>query len=151
MGFEIAEQLAWRMPDAILYPTGGGVGLIGVFLAFQQLLELGWVEGRMPRLIAVQPEGCQPIVRAFHAGAEASEFHKDARTLQQGTRVPKALACTLAEPRNRRRMRAAAPYVTLLNPPNTAKPSATPTLHAHNRATSWCCARCAQRAAPRGP
>ena len=91
MGFEIAEQLGWKLPDAVLYPTGGGVGLIGLFAAFQQLLEMGWVAGALPRLIAVQPTGCAPIVRAFHEGKDASAFFEGASTLQQGTRVPKAL------------------------------------------------------------
>ena len=91
MGLEIAEQLGWQLPDAILYPTGGGVGLIGLFAAFTQLKEMGWVAGPLPRLIAVQPSGCAPIVRALHAGEEASTFWANASTVQQGTRVPKAL------------------------------------------------------------
>jgi threonine synthase len=88
LGFEIAEQLGWRMPDAIVCPVGGGVGIIGIWLALSQLLELGWVEGAMPRLIAVQAEGCAPIVRAFEDGADEPEPWPDARTVAAGIRVP---------------------------------------------------------------
>ncbi|GAA2016870.1 threonine synthase [Pseudokineococcus marinus] len=91
MGFEIAEQLGWRMPDVVVYPTGGGVGLIGIWKALHELLELGWVSGRMPRLVAVQATGCAPIVRAFEAGAEVSEPWVDASTVAFGITVPKAL------------------------------------------------------------
>ncbi len=91
MGLEIAEQLGWRMPDVILYPTGGGVGLIGIHKALQELLALGWVTGRMPRLVAVQSTGCAPIVRAFEEGATESEPWVDARTVAFGITVPKAL------------------------------------------------------------
>ena len=65
MGLEIAMQLGWKMPDAIIYPTGGGTGIIGMYKGFQELLELGWIEGTPPKFIAVQPTGCQPIVKAF--------------------------------------------------------------------------------------
>ena len=68
MGFEIAEQLGWRMPDVVVYPTGGGVGLIGIYKALTELVELGWVQGPLPRLVSVQSTGCAPIVRAFEAG-----------------------------------------------------------------------------------
>lgn len=92
MGLEIAEQLGWRVPDVILYPTGGGVGLIGIHKALGELVELGWIEaGRMPRLVAVQAEGCAPIVKAFEAGAETSEPWPDAHTVAFGITVPKAL------------------------------------------------------------
>jgi threonine synthase len=92
MGLEIAEQLGWRVPDVILYPTGGGVGLIGIHKALGELAELGWIEsGRMPRLVAVQAEGCAPIVKAFEAGAETSEPWPDAQTVAFGITVPKAL------------------------------------------------------------
>ncbi len=91
MGFEIAEQLGWRMPDVIVYPTGGGVGLIGIHKALTELLELGWVTGPMPRLVSVQSTGCAPIVRAFEAGADVSEPWVDARTVAFGITVPKAL------------------------------------------------------------
>src|SRR5208337_1578256 len=73
MGLEIAEQLGWRLPGVIVYPTGGGVGIIGIYKALRELLELGWVSGDLPRLVAVQSTGCAPIVRAFQAGAAASE------------------------------------------------------------------------------
>ncbi len=91
MGFEIAEQLGWRMPDVIVYPTGGGVGLIGIHKALTELRELGWVEGPLPRLVSVQASGCAPIVRAFEAGADESEPWPDAHTVAFGITVPKAL------------------------------------------------------------
>jgi threonine synthase len=91
MGYEIAEQLGWRLPDAILYPTGGGVGIIGIHKALQEMAELGWIEPPLPRLIAVQAAGCAPIVRAFEAGAEESEPWAEPETIAQGIRVPKAL------------------------------------------------------------
>jgi threonine synthase len=91
MGLEIAEQLGWRMPDVILYPTGGGVGLIGIHKALQELVRLGWVSGPLPRLVAVQSTGCAPIVAAFDAGAAESEPWVDARTVAFGITVPKAL------------------------------------------------------------
>ncbi len=91
MGLEIAEQLGWRMPDVIVYPTGGGVGIIGIYKALLELRELGWVQGNLPRLVAVQATGCAPIVRAFEAGALDSELWPDARTVAFGITVPKAL------------------------------------------------------------
>jgi threonine synthase len=91
MGLEIAEQLGWRMPDVILYPTGGGVGLIGIWKALRELLTLGWVSGSLPRLVAVQAEGCAPIVSAYERGATESEPWPDARTVAFGITVPKAL------------------------------------------------------------
>ncbi len=91
MGLEIAEQLGWRMPGVIVYPTGGGVGLIGIDKALRELLELGWVSGAMPRLVAVQAAGCAPIVKAFADGAAESEPWRDARTAAFGLTVPKAL------------------------------------------------------------
>ena len=91
MGLEIAEQLGWRMPGVIVYPTGGGVGIIGIYKALCELLELGWVSGDLPRLVAVQAAGCAPIVRAFQAGAAASEPWPDAKTVAFGITVPKAL------------------------------------------------------------
>jgi threonine synthase len=91
MGLEIAEQLGWRMPGVIVYPTGGGVGIIGVFKALCELRELGWVSGDLPRLVAVQPEGCAPIVRAFGVGAAESEPWPDPKTVAFGLAVPKAL------------------------------------------------------------
>ena len=72
MGFEIAEQLGWRCPDVLLYPTGGGVGIIAIYKALLELRELGWIDGDLPRLVAVQAEGCAPIVDAFAAGLDES-------------------------------------------------------------------------------
>ena len=91
MGLEIAEQLGWRMPGAIVYPAGGGVGIIGIYKALRELLELGWVTGELPRLVAVQPDGCAPIVKAFQAGATDSEPWPDPKTVAFGLTVPKAL------------------------------------------------------------
>jgi len=91
MGYEIAEQLGWRLPDVIAYPTGGGVGIIGIHKALQELRELGWVSGDLPRLVAVQAEGCRPIVDAFLAGASESVAPADPRTVAFGITVPKAL------------------------------------------------------------
>jgi threonine synthase len=92
MGLEIAEQLGWRLPDVIVYPTGGGVGIIGIYKALLELRELGWT-GRqpLPRLVAVQSTGCAPIVTAFAAGADHSEPWPDPRTVAFGITVPKAL------------------------------------------------------------
>ena len=91
MGYEVAEQLGWELPDAIFYPCGGGVGLIGMWKAFDEMETLGWIGPRRPKMIAVQAEGCAPIVRAFESGAAHSEFFPNARTLASGLRVPKAL------------------------------------------------------------
>ena len=91
MGLEIAEQLGWRMPGVIVYPTGGGVGIIGIHKALRELAELGWVTGGLPRLVAVQAAGCAPIVRAFERGARESEPWPDAHTVAFGITVPKAL------------------------------------------------------------
>jgi len=91
MGFEIAEQLGWRLPDVIVYPTGGGVGIIGIYKALQELRELGWTGQRLPRLVAVQASGCAPIVKAFASGAAESEPWPEPRTVAFGITVPKAL------------------------------------------------------------
>jgi threonine synthase len=91
MGYEIAEQFNWQLPDAILYPCGGGVGLIGMWKAFDEMEQLGWIGSKRPKMIAVQATGCAPIVRAFETGAESSEMWKDAHTVASGLRVPKAL------------------------------------------------------------
>ncbi|HEY1484558.1 MAG TPA: threonine synthase [Micromonosporaceae bacterium] len=91
MGYEIVEQLGWRMPDVIVYPTGGGVGLIGIYKALQEMLELGWVAGELPRLVAVQASGCAPIVRAFDAGATRAEPWAGASTIAFGITVPAPL------------------------------------------------------------
>src|SRR5690242_6182379 len=91
MGYEVAEQFDWDLPDAIFYPTGGGVGMIGMWKAFDELEQLGWISSKRPKMIAVQAEGCAPIVRAFEKNTEFSEFWHDASTIASGLRVPKAL------------------------------------------------------------
>jgi threonine synthase len=91
MGLEIAEQLGWELPDVIVYPTGGGVGIIGIYKALRELLELGWVTGDLPRLVAVQADGCAPIVKAFQARAAESEPWPNPKTVAFGLTVPKAL------------------------------------------------------------
>ncbi|AUY09309.1 threonine synthase [Aeromonas sp. ASNIH2] len=91
MGLEIAEQLGWTLPDVILYPTGGGVGLIGIYKALRELQELGWVKEPLPRLVAVQASGCAPIVQAWQQGERESRFWPDSQTLAFGINVPKAL------------------------------------------------------------
>jgi threonine synthase len=91
MGLEIVEQLGWRMPDVIVYPTGGGVGLIGIRKALDELLALGWITGRLPRLVAVQASGCQPIVRAYEQGTDTAEPWENAETVAFGINVASAL------------------------------------------------------------
>jgi threonine synthase len=91
MGYELAEQLGWELPDAIFYPTGGGVGMIGMWKAFEEMEALGWIGPKRPKMIAVQAEGCQPIVRAFQEGADRSRFWDGASTVASGLRVPKPL------------------------------------------------------------
>jgi threonine synthase len=95
LGYEIAEQLGWRAPDVILYPTGGGTGLVGMFRAFREMAELGWTDGAMPRLVAVQVAGCAPIVRAFEAGASRAAPWEHAATVASGLRVPSPFADSL--------------------------------------------------------
>jgi threonine synthase len=91
MGYEVAEQFQWQLPDAIFYPTGGGVGLIGMWKAFAEMEALGWTGAKRPKMIAVQAEGCAPIVRAFDEGAERAVFWENASTVAAGLRVPKPL------------------------------------------------------------
>jgi len=91
MGYELAEQLNWELPDVILYPTGGGTGLIGMWKAFDEMERLGWIGSRRPRMVTVQAEGCAPIVKAFAAGANAGADVPDAHTVASGLRVPKAV------------------------------------------------------------
>jgi threonine synthase len=91
MGYEVAEQFSWQLPDVILYPCGGGVGLIGMWKAFAELEALGWIGAHRPKMIAVQASGCEPITRAFHKGAAESESFPEAHTVASGLRVPKAL------------------------------------------------------------
>jgi threonine synthase len=95
IGFEVAEQYGWRLPDVIVYPTGGGTGLIGMWKAFDELEALGWIDSRRPKMVSVQSSGCAPIVRAYESGARVSEFWEGAETVASGLRVPKAFADTL--------------------------------------------------------
>jgi threonine synthase len=91
MGLELAEQLAWNLPDVILYPTGGGTGLIGMWKVFAELEAIGFIGKRRPRMVAVQAAGCAPMVRAFEAGEEHAARWNDAHTIAAGIRVPQAL------------------------------------------------------------
>jgi threonine synthase len=91
MGYELAEQLEWELPDAVIYPTGGGTGLIGMWKAFDEMERLGWIDGRRPRMYSVQAEGCAPIVHAFATGADAGVEIANAHTIASGLRVPKAV------------------------------------------------------------
>jgi threonine synthase len=91
LGYELAEQFNWRLPDVILYPTGGGTGLIGMWKAFNEMEALGWIGGNRPRMFAVQAAGCAPIVRAFDAGEKNAAEILDAHTIASGLRVPKAI------------------------------------------------------------
>ncbi len=89
MGYELCEQLGWEYPEAVFYPTGGGVGLIGMWKAFEEMEALGWVSGKRPKMYALQSAGCAPMVRAFEEGAQASRFFEGAATFAAGLRVPK--------------------------------------------------------------
>jgi threonine synthase len=89
MGYELVEQLGWEYPDAVFYPTGGGVGLIGMWKAFQELEDLGWVTGKRPKMIAVQAAGCAPVARAYDEGEAVSQMWQNAATFASGLRVPK--------------------------------------------------------------
>jgi threonine synthase len=91
LGYELAEQMSWRLPDVILYPTGGGTGLIGMGKAFDEMETLGWIGKKRPRMFAVQASGCAPIVRAFEAGEKTAAEFPDAHTIASGLRVPKAI------------------------------------------------------------
>src|SRR5215813_9828361 len=91
MGYELAEQLGWELPDVVLYPTGGGTGLIGMWKAFAEMERLGWIGTRRPRMVTVQAEGCAPIVHAFAAGADAGVEVANPQTVAAGLRVPKAV------------------------------------------------------------
>ena len=91
LGYELAEQLNWHLPDVILYPTGGGTGLIGMWKAFDEMETLGWIEEKRPRMFTVQAAGCAPIVRAFEAGEKTAAEVPDAHTVASGLRVPKAI------------------------------------------------------------
>jgi threonine synthase len=89
MGYELVEQLGWQYPDAVFYPTGGGVGMIGMWKAFEEMEQLGWVTGKRPKMIAIQAAGCAPVVRAFEQGETVSTLWQDAHTFASGLRVPK--------------------------------------------------------------
>jgi threonine synthase len=91
MGYELAEQMGWMLPDVIVYPTGGGTGLIGMWKAFDELERMGLIDSKRPRMVSVQSEGCAPIVRAFTAGQEHAEPWQGARTIADGLRVPAAV------------------------------------------------------------
>ena len=92
MGLELALQFDWKLPDVILYPTGGGTGLIGMWKAFKELREIGWLNSEtMPRMVAVQSDGCCPIVNAFHKGERFAEPFENASTIAWGIRVPAAV------------------------------------------------------------
>jgi threonine synthase len=91
MGYELAEQMNWELPDAIFYPTGGGVGLIGMWKAFDEMEQLGWCGSKRPKMISVQAAGCAPVVRAWEQGKDRSEFWEGAETVAAGLRVPKPL------------------------------------------------------------
>jgi threonine synthase len=90
MGYEVAEQLGWKMPQGIIYPTGGGVGMIGMWKAFDEMEQLGWIDGERPKMVTVQAAGCAPIVKAWEAGKSTAEMWTDATTFAAGLRVPKA-------------------------------------------------------------
>jgi len=91
MGYELLEQMDWAVPDVILYPTGGGVGLIGMWKAFEELEALGWIGSKRPKMIAVQAEGCQPVVEAYQNGEARAKLYENASTVASGLRVPKPL------------------------------------------------------------
>jgi len=96
MGYEIAEAFAWTLPDVIIYPTGGGTGLVGMWKAFAELEELGWLENKKrPRIVAVQADGCAPVVKAFETGTAFCDFWINAHTMASGLRVPKSFADAL--------------------------------------------------------
>jgi threonine synthase len=91
MGLELADQFGWNVPDVIFYPTGGGTGLIGMWKAFKELQQIGWLTGKLPRMVAVQASGCAPIVKAFEAGTQHAELWENAHTVASGIRVPVAI------------------------------------------------------------
>ena len=91
MGYEIAEQMGWTLPDVILYPTGGGTGIVGMWKAFAEMEAMGWIDGKRPKMFAVQAEGCAPIVRAFDEGAEFAQPWEEPATFAAGIRVPAAI------------------------------------------------------------
>jgi threonine synthase len=88
MGYELAASFDWQLPEVIIYPTGGGTGLIGMWKAFSEMKALGWIDGPLPRMVAVQADGCAPVVKAFQAGVEATDAWENASTIAGGLRVP---------------------------------------------------------------
>jgi threonine synthase len=95
LGYELAEQLGWTLPDVVIYPTGGGTGLVGMWKAFDEMEALGWIDARRPRMVSVQASGCAPIVRAFDSGAEHAAAWENAATVADGLRVPAAVGDAL--------------------------------------------------------
>jgi len=91
MGFELAEQMGWELPEVIIYPTGGGTGMIGMWKAFEEMEKLGWIGSKRPRMVTVQAEGCAPIVKAFKEGKDFAEPWRGAKTIADGLRVPAAI------------------------------------------------------------
>jgi threonine synthase len=91
LGYELAEQMNWSLPDVIVYPTGGGTGLVGMWKAFDEMQAMGWIDSKRPRMVSVQSSGCAPIVRAFENGADAATAWENARTVADGLRVPAAV------------------------------------------------------------
>ena len=91
LGYELAEQCEWRLPDVIIYPTGGGTGLIGMWKAFEEMEQMGWIGSKRPRMVTVQASGCAPIVRAFNEGKRFADEFPNAATVASGLRVPRAI------------------------------------------------------------
>lgn len=91
LGYELAEQLGWKLPDVIIYPTGGGTGLVGMWKAFDEMEQMGWISSDRPRMVTVQAKGCAPIVKAFEEGKRFADMFQDAHTVASGLRVPKAI------------------------------------------------------------
>src|SRR5450759_3069300 len=91
MGYDLAEQFDWELPDVIMYPTGGGTGLIGMWKAFDEMEQMGWIGSKRPRMVTVQAAGCAPIVRAFEEGKRFADEFPNAQTTASGLRVPKAI------------------------------------------------------------
>jgi threonine synthase len=91
MGYELAEQFDWQLPDVIIYPTGGGTGLIGMWKAFDEMEQMGWIGSKRPRMVTVQAAGCAPIVTAFEQGKRFADEFPNAHTTASGLRVPKAI------------------------------------------------------------
>ena len=92
MGYELAEQFDWQLPDVIVYPTGGGTGLIGMWKAFDEMEQLGWIGSKRPKMVSAQSSGCAPIVKAYQEQKGVSQFWENAATIASGLRVPKAFA-----------------------------------------------------------